>query len=247
MSSVLDTIVLSERTDVNEVLPLWASRLAVFDTETTGIDTSTSRVVSATLAVIGEAGEVVERYDWLIDPGVEIPDAAVRVHGISTDIARASGIEAMVGVKQITERIAEVFERGLPLVAYNAPYDLTLLRHEQRRYNIASSEPLPVLDPLIIDKQVDRFRKGKRTLVATAEHYGVELGNAHDAGEDAIASGRVLQRIAARHGASLPGDLEQLHHLQVEWALAQAENFQAYMRKVRDPNFIAVGSWPVHV
>ncbi|QNN63838.1 exonuclease domain-containing protein [Leucobacter denitrificans] len=211
------------------------------------MDTSSSRVVSATLAVIGEAGEVLERYDWLINPGVEIPDAAVRVHGISTDIARSSGIDATVGVKQITERIAEMIERGLPLVVYNAPYDLTLLRHEQRRHNIVALDPVPVLDPLIIDKQVDRFRKGKRTLIAAAEHYGVKLGNAHDAGEDAIASGRVLQRIATKYGASLPGDLELLHNLQVGWALAQAESFQAYMRKVRDPNFVARGSWPVHI
>lgn len=226
-------------------LPLWASNLAVFDTETTGVDTNTARIVSATVALIGSAGEVLERYDWLLDPGVEIPDAAVRVHGISTEIARRSGIDAAVGVKQITDRLAEMIDRGLPIVAYNAPYDLSLLRAEQRRYGIAEAAVNPVLDPLIIDKQVDRYRKGKRTLIAAAEHYGVELGNAHDAGEDAIASGRVMQRIAAQHGSKLPGELEALHAAQVEWARAQAENFQEYMRRVRDPNFVADGEWPV--
>ena len=230
---------------MNDALPLWAAQLAVFDTETTGVDTETARIVSATLAIIGQHGEVTERYDWLLDPGVEIPDAAMRVHGISTEVARTSGIDAAVGIAQITERIAQVIDRGLPLVVYNAPYDLTLLRFEQRRYGVAEAAVAPVLDPLIIDKQLDRYRKGKRTLVAVAEHYGVELGNAHDAGEDAIASGRVLQVIAQKYATSLPDDLEQLHTVQAGWARAQAENFQEYMRRVRDPQFVADGDWPV--
>lgn len=245
LSVAADSIGTGERTIVTTPLPLWAANLAVFDTETTGVETSTSRIVSATLALLGEGGEVVERYDWLLNPGVEIPDAAVRVHGISTEIARASGIDAAVGVRQITERVAEMLDRGLPLVVYNAPYDLSLLRSEQRRYDIGSVEIAPVLDPLIIDKQLDRFRKGKRTLVAVAEHYGVELGSAHDAGEDAIAAGRVMQRLAEKYGDRLPGELEELHTAQIGWARAQAESFQEYMRRQRDPNFVADGDWPV--
>lgn len=236
---------------MTETLPLWAANLAVFDTETTGVDTSRDRIVSATIALLGEHGEVLERYDWLIDPGVVIPDAAVRVHGISTEIARASGIEASVGVRQIATRIAEMFDRGFPLVAYNAPYDLSLLRAELARYELeevaGGSAPLvftPVIDPLILDKQLDRYRKGKRTLEVVAAHYGVELGNAHDAGDDAIAAGRVLQRIAAKYGDKLPAELEELHAVQVGWAIAQAESFQEYMRRVRDPQFVADGGWP---
>lgn len=244
-SVAIGTIEVTERITVNDALPLWAAQLAVFDTETTGVETDTARIVSATLALLGENGEVAERYDWLLDPGVEIPDAAVRVHGITTEIARSSGIDAAVGVAQITERIAQMIDRGLPLVVYNAPYDLSLLRAEQRRYGVREADVAPVLDPLIIDKQLDRFRKGKRTLVAVAEHYGVELGNAHDAGEDAIASGKVMQCLARKYTATLPGDLDEIHAAQVTWAKAQAENFQQYMRRARDPNFVAEGGWPV--
>lgn len=236
---------------VTETLPLWAANIAVFDTETTGVDTHSARIVSATIALLGEGGEVRERYDWLLDPGVVIPDAAVRVHGITTEIARASGIEASVGVRQIAARIAEMFDRGFPLVAYNAPYDLSLLRAELQRHGhegeLSGTPPLvfsPIIDPLVIDKQLDRYRKGKRTLEAVTAHYGVELGTAHDAGDDAIAAGRVLQRIAAKYGDKLPDELEELHAAQVTWARAQAESFQEYMRRVRDPNFIAEGWWP---
>lgn len=226
--------------------PLWASRLAVFDTETTGVDTSRARIVSAAIALLGDGGEVSERYDWLLDPGVEIPEAAARVHGITTEVARASGVDAAVGVAQIIEQLFAMIERGYPVVVYNAPYDLTLLRAEAVRHGIAwPGLPSPVIDPLVIDKQVDRFRKGKRTLDVVTQHYGVQLGTAHDAGEDAIAAGRVAQAIARRYAHMLPSETAALHEAQVGWASAQAANFQEYMRRVRDPSFVAEGGWPL--
>lgn len=231
---------------MSERLPLWAENIAVFDTETTGVDTANARVVSAAIALLGGAGEVQERYDWLIDPGVEIPAAAVQVHGITTEVARASGVRAEVGIEQIVARLGDMIDRGFPVVAYNAPYDLTLLHAEAARHGVEWIDPLaPVLDPLVIDKQLDRFRRGKRTLEVVSAHYGVEIGNAHDAGDDAIAAGRVLQEIARRYAGKLPAELDELHLAQVEWAAAQAANFQEYMRRVRDPSFIAEGAWPL--
>jgi DNA polymerase-3 subunit epsilon len=254
LSAALGSIVADERNRhehceeilVTDQLPLWASDLAVFDTETTGVDTSSARIVSATIALLGPSGEVAERYDWLLDPGIEIPLAAVQVHGISTEIARTSGIEAAVGVQQIVTQLLEMIERGFPVVAYNAPFDLSLLAAEAARHGIAlPAELSPVIDPLILDKQFHRYRKGKRTLEAVAAHHGVEIGNAHDAGDDAIAAGRVLQRIARKYADVIPQELEELHRSQVEWAAAQAASFQEYMRRVRDPSFIADGRWPV--
>lgn len=241
-----DSLGTTKGSALTERLPLWAEMIAVFDTETTGIDTSNDRIVSATIALLGSSGQVLERYDWLVDPGIPIPAAAERVHGISTEVARTSGVRAETGVEQIIGQVADMIERGFPIVAYNAPYDLTLLRSEADRHGIAWPEPfLPVIDPLILDKQLDRFRRGKRTLEVVAAHYGVELGTAHDAGDDAIAAGRVLQRLAGRYAAKLPSDVVELHRSQVAWAQSQAENFQEYMRRVRDPAFIADGTWPL--
>lgn len=231
---------------MTNTLPLWAENIAVFDTETTGIDTANDRVVSSTIALLGKHGEVIERYDWLIDPGIEIPQAAANVHGITTEVARASGVETSVGIAQLVGQLASMIDRGFPLVAYNAPYDLSLLKAEADRNGVAwPSEVAPVIDPLVIDKQMDRYRKGKRTLEVVSAHYGVELGSAHDAGEDAIAAGRVLQALALRYAHALPAEVMQLHDAQVSWAATQAASFQEYMRRVRDPNFIAEGGWPL--
>jgi DNA polymerase-3 subunit epsilon len=223
----------------------WSDTLAVFDLETTGIDVEACRIVTATVAVLDADGAVVERVDWLVNPGIDIPEAATRVHGISTDHAMANGCHPLQGVAEIVDTLRGHLGRGIPLVAYNAPYDLTLLNRESMRHGIPPlAAPSPVIDPLVIDKAVDRYRKGKRTLEAACAEYGVILDGAHDSGADAIAAGRVAQAIARRHSESLPTAVDQLHALQVEWCRQQAESFQEYMRRVRDPEFVAHGGWP---
>ena len=61
-----------------------------FDTETTGTSPFKDRLVTAALVLRAE-----ERDDqvatWLADPGVEIPEQASAVHGITTEYAREHG------------------------------------------------------------------------------------------------------------------------------------------------------------
>ena len=167
------------------------------------------------------------------------------MHGITTQHAAENGRPAADGVAEIVQTIREHLARGLPLVAYNAPYDLTLLNRESIRYGVAPLvSPSPVVDPLVIDKAVDRYRKGKRTLEVTSAFYGVRLDDAHDSGADAIAAGRVAQAIARAHVTALPPTVRELHELQAKWSQQQAESFQAYMRRERDPEFVAAGGWP---
>src|SRR5665647_1384782 len=89
----------------------WSDTLAVFDLETTGIDVETSRIVSATVAVLDAAGDVTERIDWLLDPGVEIPTQATNVHGITTEHAVRHGREASAGVAEIVAALRSHLDR----------------------------------------------------------------------------------------------------------------------------------------
>ena len=226
-------------------LPRWASALGVFDLETTGIDTATARIVTAHVGVIDEHGAVVERKDWIVNPGVPIPEGAAAVHGITDDRARRFGRPPGEVVAEILGAIRSVFLRGFPLVVYNAPYDLTLLAAEADRHRLWPLETTaPIVDPFVLDKQLDRFRKGKRTLTAAAGVYGVDLTDAHDAGADAIAAGRVAQAMARRYPDELAFEAQALHDAQVGWCADQAASFQAYMREKRDPDFTTSGSWP---
>ncbi len=222
-------------------------QVAVFDLETTGIDVEKARIVSACIAVLAEDGAVIERWDWLADPGIEIPAGASAIHGITTARARAEGRPAGEVVAEITQTLRVLFSLGIPLVVYNAPYDLTLLDRESRRHRVVPLQRFsPVIDPLVIDKALDRYRKGKRTLEVTAVLYGVVLDDAHDAGADAIAAGRVAQALARTFPDDLDITLADLHGRQELWFADQAAHFQEYIRTVKgDADFVADATWPL--
>jgi len=221
-------------------------RIGVFDLETTGVDVDTSRIVSACVAVLDADGAVVDRWDWLADPGIEIPEGAAAVHGITTERARAEGRAAETVIAEITQTLRTLIALEIPIVVYNAPYDLTLLDRECRRHSLdVLSRIFPVIDPLVLDKAVDRYRKGKRTLEVTAERYGVTLDDAHDAGSDAIAAGRVALSLARAYPEQLDRSAAELHSLQVDWYADQAASFERYIRTSKgDENFVAEREWP---
>lgn len=123
-----------------------------------------------------------------------------------------------------------------------------MLKHEAARHGVEPIDrPYPVIDPLVIDKTVDRYRKGKRTLDVVAAHYAVALEAAHEASTDAIAAGRVALAIAERYADMLPPTLEELHTRQISWARAQAESLTEYFIKIGrlDPADALDGSWPI--
>lgn len=227
-------------------LPGWTERVGVFDLETTGVDVAHDRIVTAHVGVLDGAGGVVNSRNWIADPGIPIPATAAAVHGISTERARAEGRPATEVVAEILASLRELFSAGVPVVAYNAPYDFSLLGREAVRHGLAPiAEPAPVVDPLVIDRRVDRFRRGKRTLEAVCVHYGVELADAHDAGADAVAAGRVAQAIAHRHGDQLPGDAATLHLRQIDWAREQADSLTEYFVRIGRTDPHVDGSWPI--
>jgi DNA polymerase-3 subunit epsilon len=167
---------------------------------------------------------------WLVDPGVEIPEAAAKIHGVTTERAGAEGRPAAECVREIFTRLAH---KTAPIVAFNACYDLTVLDREMRRHGIAPvvSAAQFVVDPFVLDKHVDRYRRGKRNLTAACEHYGVRLDGAHDASFDAVAAARVAWRIAQRHPVIAGMSLAELHALQVKAKREQDASFAEYLRK----------------
>lgn len=228
-------------------MPTWAKRIAVFDTETTGLDLRESRIVTACLAELDGTGQLVtDRPEWLADPGIDIPASASAVHGITTEIARAKGQPAKQVISELLDAIRDCLERNVAVVAYNAPYDFTILHYEALRHGLEPiTEPWPVLDPLVIDKGLDTYRRGKRRLEVVAEHYGIPLVEAHTATADAVAAGRVMQAIAMRFADKLPADISQMQQIQKNWAASQAESFAKYLRDNGKPEATAEQGWPV--
>lgn len=225
-------------------------RLAAFDIETTGTDPESDRIVTAAVSLVG-GGLDSEHHSWLLDPGIEIPEGAVAVHGVSTERARSEGREPASAIEEIVAILAEHLATGTPIVAFNARFDLTILDREARRHGveplldrIGGESAMLVIDPYVLDKQVDRFRKGRRTLDAVCSHYSVRLDAAHDANADALAAARVAYRLGSRMSELADLDLPRLHASQVQWAAAQAASLQEWFDAQGRQERVE-GAWPV--
>ena len=229
--------------DFEPELPTWAKFLTVFDLETTGLDVKTSRIVTATVATLDPGGEVTELREWLVNPGIEIPEAASNVHGVTTEMEQRDGLDPRTAVAEIIELLSQK-NKEMPLVAFNAPYDFSILKWEAERYLLSALDPNPVIDPLVIDKQVDRYRKGKRNLGVMSEHYGIRLEDAHNSTADAVAAGKIAQHLA-RKFSELAISAEELHQQQKLWSDQQSESFAEYLRKQNRPDYRAELGWPI--
>lgn len=224
-------------------------RLAGFDLETTSPDPEIARIVTACVVQCG-GNQPVQSGTWLSDvDGEEIPAEAAAIHGISTEQARVEGTDLYQVVDQLVGALTQVVLSGVPIVAMNARYDFTVLDREARRFGMtplaeAVGKDLRVIDPFVIDKQADRYRKGSRKLTALCEHYGVPIGDAHSADADAIAACRVAWRLGSRFTRIGSMSLGELHAAQVEWAAEQAASLQEYFRK-KDPSAYCAPEWPL--
>ena len=227
----------------------WAADFCAFDLETTGVDPHTGRIVSAALLPFVGGVEGPAR-TWLVDPGVEIPEAARRVHGISTERARAEGQGSAEALQQLVDAVGGLASGQTMLVGHNIVYDLTVLATEAVRTGVLPTPQAlldrlpPVLDTLVVDRRVDTYRRGPRTLSALAQHYGVPLDGAHDALEDARAAGLIALALARSSPAVAGTPAGALHDQQRVWKREQAASLQEFLRR-RRPAAVVSGDWPL--
>jgi DNA polymerase-3 subunit epsilon len=216
--------------------------LAVFDVETTGVNPMEDRIVSA---FFGSAplgfGDFIYRREFLINPGIDIPEGASEVHGITTKMVQESGSDASSAIEEISTIIQDVVE-----------WDPNTVLAECRRHGVDAPvmDGIQVLDPFVVDKAIDPYRKGKRTLTATAQHYGIEVDESrtHDASYDCYLTLRVAEVLLQLPEVQryMPG----LHAAQVRWKRAQAASFEKYLRSSKNPNgpdpeATIDGGWPI--
>ncbi|MFZ3556190.1 MULTISPECIES: 3'-5' exonuclease [unclassified Streptomyces] len=225
--------------------------LAAFDTETTGVDVENDRIVSAAVVVQDAAGTRPRVTRWLVNPGVPVPPGATEVHGLTEEHLQRNGRWPAPVMEEVGRALAEQAAAGRPLVVMNAPFDLTLLDRELKRHrNSALSHYLEtaslcVIDPRVLDKHLDRYRKGRRTLTDLCEHYEVELAGAHDAGADAQASLDVVRAVGRRFASRLERlSPAELHTLQAVWHAAQARGLQAWFARSGNPEVVDP-AWPL--
>lgn len=200
----------------------WAgARFASFDLETTGVDTENDRIIEIGVVVF-EGGEIVDRWQQLVDPEVPLPDIITEVTGIKP--------EDLVGqpkLEEVADKLIEYVESDL-LLAYNHEFDTSMLRSNLKRIGRPVELP-PCLDPFpfcwehLREKQLTRNAQ----LSTVCEYLQIPLDAAHRADHDAEAAGRVLLELP--NHVVLPdslGDLLQVQAVLLRQALEKINRFR---------------------
>jgi len=226
--------------------------LIVFDTETSGVDYDTSRIVTFSIGLHRPSGQhTIE--SGVIDSGIDIPEGAAAVHGWTTERVRSyeATTTPEAGIRRMLSWMAIALKEELAVVAFNARFDMTLLARETERINMNPDalHRVKVIDPLVLDKGLDRFRRGSRRLRAVCQHHKIDLDEDawHDAKADAIAAGN-LTRVLLGKLAKTPEaqTLAGLHTMQSRWARDQAASLESHLHPSgKNPTAVVERIWPI--
>lgn len=228
--------------------------LGGFDIESTGTDVWEDRIVTFSVIYSQSASHEPIVLEWLINPGIEIDPGAAEVHGITTEYARDYGVDPKTALQEIADRLSVLVSMGVPLVAYNIPFDATMLWAEFERHGIyvpVTQEQFfsRAIDPLVIDKAADKWRKGSRKLTDTAKLYGYDLTNAHNSTADVEATLHITRALKKFFKDDFT--IEELQEFQKDAKMEQSTSFQKYLRNKRDeegnlvdPEAVISTEWP---
>ncbi len=189
----------------------------VVDTETTGLDKTTHRVIEIAWVLFDARKEVAcdARLCSIPEP---IPDEITGLTGI-----HSSMLEGQPAFSAHIDAFLEAASKAAFLVAYNANFDRLFIEAEFAR----AGKTLPQftwVDPCVYIRELDRYQKGKR-LSDAAARWGVSLDGAHRALADAKAAGHLLLKLMPHLKVS---SLSELITLQNNWQLDQERQYKAY-------------------
>lgn len=165
--------------------------IVVYDTETTGLDLSKDEMVQLSAIRMDGQGNVVEVFDKMIEPTVEIGEGAYETHGFDLAYIRAHG---GVSAKEALEEFS-AFVKGAILVGHNGfRFDSPLIERQLRENGLPPLEIAAEYDTLVIAKQFHPELPDFR-LSTLCEKYGIVNEAAHNAYGDIVATGKALHRM----------------------------------------------------
>lgn len=225
----------------------WPDRALVFDVESTGIDVFNDRIVQLFIGIANSNGDLVEQYEWLIDPGVEMSEEVQHLHGFTNEFLRENGVSPHKALWEADLIFKKAVRENLPVAAFNLNYDLSILTAEMARNELESgygfwiADNVQLIDGLVIDRAKDKYRKGKRKLEFMAAHYGVpfDAEAAHNAAYDVEVTAKVTRAIVNKHGMMTNAEQAEAYRT---WAV----DFEKYLRR-NDPAAEVDSNWPLRL
>jgi DNA polymerase III subunit epsilon len=110
------------------------NRLNIIDVETTGLSATANRIIEIGIIQV-EDGQVVKRYEQLIDPGFPIPSFITHHTGISSAMVKKAP-----KFSEVLPVIQPILGTGT-FVAHNASFDYAFVQAEYRRHGLSFTAP----------------------------------------------------------------------------------------------------------
>lgn len=158
--------------------------IAVFDLETTGVNTSTDRILEISIHKVMPDGKSQTR-THRVNPGIPIPAKTTAIHGITDeDVANEPPFSELAPNLFL-------FLNDCDLAGFNSNrFDIPLLVEEFHR----AGYDFDVTNRSLVDVQNIFHKKEQRTLVAAYKFYcDKDLTNAHSAEADTLATYEILE------------------------------------------------------
>lgn len=156
-------------------------RYIAFDVETPN---SANDRMSAIGVTVVERGEVVEQYDYLVNPETRFASFNVALTGITPEM-----VADKPTFPQLWQELEPLFSSGL-LVAHNAPFDMSVLAKCLRDYGIRWRPSVPYACTCQMSRRLLPQLPNHR-LNTLCDFLGLELDH-HRAGSDSLACGEIL-------------------------------------------------------
>ena len=179
----------------------------VFDFETTGFNAGGADSIIEIGAVKMKGGEILERYDELINPGRPLPAKITEITNI-TDLM----LEDKDNEENAVKRFIEWFS-DLPMVAHNAKFDVSFLEMAYKKYNLGEFKN-PVIDTLELSRTLDN-NYARHGLSALVKRYNVPWDEeSHHRGDyDAEGTALVLYKMLEKLDSRNIETMEQLSNI----------------------------------
>ena len=179
----------------------------VFDFETTGFNAGGADSIIEIGAVKIKNGEILERYDELINPGRPLPQKIIDVTNITDAMLEGKDNEENA-VKRFIEWYGD-----LPMVAHNAKFDVSFLEMAHKKYNLGKFTN-PVIDTLELSRTMDNTY-ARHSLSALVKRYDVPWDEeAHHRGDyDAEGTALVFHKMLKKLSNRNIETMDQLDNL----------------------------------
>jgi CBS domain-containing protein len=166
--------------------PLISIHAVALDTETTGLDARTARIIEiAIVRVNGVEVEPAATFERLVNPGLPIPASASKVHGLhSCDLEKAPRFaEIGAAVQQLVD--------GAVVIGHNIGYDLAVLDREYAR--AGQSWTMPRCLDIRTLARIAAPDLASHELTPLCDWLGIKTTARHRALPDALAAACIFQ------------------------------------------------------